>query len=201
MKVGRTSPNLDWGRIAEWTACIVEGDLAPIGKIFNQAGADAPEALWNPTADQMTAPPLRFLINHWHGLARGGVLPYLREIDPLALRPALGYLMLLDAVDGGLDFRYRLYGSIIAEISKLEMTGKLLSEHPASSYTTEFGIAASRAALCRRAALYTTRKPMMAEVTSQWQRVALPLVDDSGVAVRLLAGTVAIGLDGRMISG
>jgi hypothetical protein len=107
--------------------------------------------------------------------------------------------MLLDAVGEGHDFRYRLYGSIIASISGFDMTGKLLSEHPSSPYATEFGIATSRAALRRRQPIYTVRSPVGAEQTSSWQRVVLPLVDDSGTVVRLLSGTAPIARDGRVI--
>ncbi len=200
-RAGRTVMSLDWRRIAEWTTCIIEDDLAPIGEVFAAAGADMPEAIWNPSPEQMTAAPLRFLIGHWHELIRGGTRPHTRAVDPQKLRPVLGYLTLLDAVDDGRDFRYRLYGSIVAEISNLDLTGKLLSELPGSAHATEFAIAASRATLRRSAPLYTTRKPALAEASSRWRRIALPLVDDADVPVRLLIGTVASGLDGRTVSG
>lgn len=189
---------LDWERIEFWTAKVVEKDLLSIGDVFIAAGADLPEVVWSPKAHDLAAPPLSFLSGHWSSLSDGG-LPHIRQIDPLELRPALGYVMLLDAVDGGRDFRYRLYGSKIAQISNLDMTGRLLSEHPASTYVAEFGIAVYRAALIRRESIYTTRKPTMAEFTACWQRLAMPLVDDSGAVVRLLAATVAIGGDGVMI--
>ncbi|MBI1777868.1 MAG: PAS domain-containing protein [Proteobacteria bacterium] len=191
---------LDWERIENWTASVVEEDLLAIGKVFMAAGADQPEVVWNPAARDLDAPPLSFLLRRWSSLADGG-LPHLRQIDPVELRPALGYIMLLDAIDGGRDFRYRLYGSKIAHISNLDMTGRLLSEHPASAYVAEFGIAVYRAALIRRAPVYSTRRPTMAEFTARWQRLALPLVDDSGAVVRILAATVAIGGDGNMIHG
>jgi hypothetical protein len=187
-----------WARVAEWSACIDRGDLAPIAQVFETYGAEAPEAHWNPAPGGLRAEPLRFLLAFWRELARDGV-PHLRHVDPLRLRPALGHIMLLDAVDGGRDFHVRLYGSTIARISKLDMTGKLLSAHPASAYTTEFAIAASRATLRRGEPLYTSRKPVAAEFTSQWPRLALPFVDDSGTAQRLLVGTVALGRNGAMI--
>jgi hypothetical protein len=190
---------LDWRRIDAWTACIDRGDLGPIAKVFEDAGAEAPQAQWNPVAEDLPAEPLRFLLADWQALAKGQVIPHLRDIDPVRLRPALGYIILLDTIEGSRDFMVRLYGSTIAEISGLDMTGKLLSEHRASAYTTEFAIAGSRAALNRRQPLYTTRKPVAADFTSQWPRLALPFVDDSGKATRLLVGTVALGRDGQPI--
>jgi len=79
------------------------------------------------------------------------------------------------------------------------MTGKLLSQHPASPYVTEFAIASYRAALQRRDPLYTERSPLDAARTRRWQRIALPLVDDTGAVVRFLAGTAPIDRDGRAL--
>ena len=190
---------LDWRRIDDWTACIDRGTLEPIAKVFESAGADPPQARWNPVAADLPAEPLRFLLADWQGLPRSRDIPHLSDIDPIRLRPALGYIILLDAIEGSRDFQVRLYGTTIAEISGLDMTGKLLSEHRASAYTTEFAIAASRAALNRRQPLYTTRKPVAADFTAQWPRLALPFVDDSGKATRLLVGTVALGREGQLI--
>lgn len=196
-------PRLDWARIAEWTGHIVAGDLRPIAHAFAMHDAAPPELIWSPRADQMAVPPLRFLAAHWATLTDGATLPSVRRIDALELGPALGYLMLLDPIeptqDGARDFRYRLYGSTVAAISRLDMTGRLLSQHPASAYVGEFGMAAYRAAMVRRQPLYTTRNPVGAEETARWLRLTLPFVDAHGTVIRLLAGTVAGRADGRMV--
>src|SRR5260370_1292126 len=91
------------------------GNLA----VAHPAAADgAPPGLaWNPAAEQFDGAWLLFLPAYWQALAETGELPHLKQIDPIALRPALGYVMLLDPVKGGGDFRYRLYGSQIASVS------------------------------------------------------------------------------------
>jgi hypothetical protein len=190
---------LDWDRIARWTGDIVVGDIGAIAETFAEHGAAAPGLAWNPAAEQFDASALRFLTEYWRGLAGPGELPHLRQIDPFALRPALGYVMLLDLVDGGHDFRYRLYGSMIASISGFDMTGKLLSAHPASPYVTEFALASYRAAVQRREPVYTERHPVGAVQAARWQRIALPLVGDDGEITRFLAGTAPIARDGRML--
>jgi hypothetical protein len=154
---------------------------------------------WNPAAEQFDADSLRFLTAYWHGLAGTGELPHLKQIDPIALRPALGYVMLLDPVKGGRDFRYRLYGSQIASVSGFDMTGKLLSEHPAKSYVTEFGLASYRAMVQRGEPVYTERHTVDAVQATRWQRIALPLVGDDGTITRILAGTAPIARDGRTL--
>lgn len=192
---------LDWERIDQWTAGIVAGDIAVITSVFAQHGAPAPELVWNPVIDDSRPEPLRVLAAYWRHIAGTGALPHLKQVDPVALRPALGYVMLLDAVEGGRDFRYRLYGSIISGISGFDMTGKLLSEHPANAYVAEFGIATYRATLQRREPVYTARSPVGAAQTTSWQRLALPLVDDSGAVARFVIGTVPIARDGRILRG
>jgi hypothetical protein len=111
----------------------------------------------------------------------------------------LGRIALLDAVDGGRDFHYRLYGTILARISRFDMTGRLVSQFPASVYAAEFTLAAYRAIVRRRQPLYTERAPVGAEETATWQRIVLPLVDDTGAVARLIAATVAVRGDGRSV--
>jgi PAS domain len=197
--VGNSAKVLNWPRIDEWTSLILADDIAPIAAVFQQHGAGTPEAMRNPSPEQIPPlGPLRFLAMHWQTIAAGG-LPHLREIDPFKLRPALGYLMVLDPIEGGRDFRYRLYGSTIARISNLEMTGRKASEHPASAYVTEFSIAINRAALTAGVPIYTTRRPVGAELTIRWHRLTLPFVDDTGAPARILAGTAAIDAAERMV--
>jgi hypothetical protein len=189
---------LDWDRITRWTADIVADDITAITAIFAEHGATAPGVAWNPAAEQFDA-ALRFLTTYWRGLAGPDALPHLKQIDPLALRPALGYVMLLDLVENGRDFRYRLYGSMVASVSGFDMTGKLLSEHPASPYVTEFALAGYRAAVQRREPIYTERHPVGAIHATRWQRVAMPLVGDDGTISRILAGTAPLTSDGRTL--
>src|SRR3546814_11195528 len=75
------------------------------------------------------------------------------------MRAALGFVMLLESNDDGRDFRYRLYGSTIARISGFEMTGRLMSSHPASAYAVEFAIASTRACVRRRQPQFNHRHP------------------------------------------
>lgn len=189
--------SIDWNRIAEWTDDVAAGDLSRIHRVFDAHGATATELIWSPPV--ATLPPiLDFLAGYWNGLANGN-LPHRSQIDPFAMRPALGYVILLDVVDGGRDFRYRLYGSLLASISGFDMSGKLLSNFAASWYVTEFAIAVDRAVCRRRQAVYTRRQPVGAERVTAWHRICLPLVDDEGAVARLLVGTVPIDADGEVL--
>ena len=190
---------LDRARITSWAAQIAADEFGTIEAVFYAHTRQRPTVVWAPSAEQINTPQLRFLHDYWSALAANGTLPNRRKIDPLAMRPALGYVMLIDVVEGGLDFRYRLYGSIIARVSELDMTGRLMSAHPASAYVTEFALAVTRAAVQRRLPIYSERTPALAAKTVRWQRLALPLIDDAGEVTRFLAASVPIGRDGRVI--
>ena len=52
------------------------------------------------------------------------------DIDPLELKFILGNIMLFDVSYQPLRFRYRLVGSTLVQRRGLDMTGKMLEEHP-----------------------------------------------------------------------
>ncbi len=113
------------------------------------------------------------------------------------MKPALGYVMLVDLVRGGEDFRYRLYGSRVAAISGFDVTGRLVSEHPASAYIIEFTLALYRAALRRRLPVFSAHGPPATLHTAAWHRLVLPLADATGEVMRFLVGIVPIAYNGR----
>jgi PAS domain len=191
---------LDWSRTAEWSRSIAEGDLEPVRHVFRKKGASGPDVIWSPSVAQVRSSPLRALLEYWTALRKGGGVPAIGRIDPLGMRDALGYVMLVDVVEKGHDFRYRLYGSSLASASELDMTGRLLSTHAASAYIREFSLATYRASLARREPSFSEYGPAGTLVIARWQRIILPLVDGSGAIVRFLAGAVPVGRDGRIVS-
>ena len=108
--------------------------------------------------------------------------------------------MLLEPVEGDRDFRYRLFGSTLARVSGFDMTGKLMSSHPASQYAVEFAVAMTRACMRHGVPLYTERQPVGTERTKCWPRLTLPLVDDTGSVARMLIGTVPVDSYGRIVT-
>jgi hypothetical protein len=184
---------------------VLSEDLDEIAKVFVEHGAGAPVVIWKPSQGQLRSEPPRHVLAHWSSLtvgsslATGPRLPGSRQMDPVDLRPALGYVMLLDVVEGGRDFRYRLFGSTIGSVSGFDMTGKLLSEHPASAYVTEFSLAVGRAAVRRREPIYTVRRPVGAKDTNLWERLVLPLVDENDTVARLIVVATPLDRNGKLI--
>lgn len=191
---------IDWTRIERWTAKLVAGESDDVCGDMRRGFGGEPRIVWNPQAPDLTCRKLRSTLEYWNDLRRAAALPLASDIDPLRMRAALGYVMLLDIFEGGRDFRYRLYGSVLASVSGFDMTGRLLSSHLASTSVVEFSLAVYRAAAIRREPVFTSRKPVGARHTAQWQRVAMPLVDRTGTVIRFLACTVPFAANGAPVS-
>lgn len=194
------APRLDWRRVEEWTFALAAGDARALEETFAAKAAPAPEAAWDPAIDRLAAPQQRFLLRYWRDLAGARRMPLARDIDALEMRPALGYVNLLDVIAGGENFRYRVFGSAIATVCGYDMTGQTLSALKTNAHVVEFLLAAYRAVLRRRAPLMTVQRPPAAVQTVTWHALALPLADEAGAVTRLLVGNVPLARDGRPVA-
>lgn len=161
-------------------------DITALAAPFLKHGLKSPTAVWNPKPEDLPTTQLPFVLNHWLGLrdAAGRVAP--EQIDPFALKPALGYILLIDVLEDGEDFRYRLYGSEIARVAGFDMTGKRTSEMVTGSLASTFYIAGYRALLQRREPLFTWHEMPMQITINSWDRIVLPLSDADGRITRIL---------------
>lgn len=184
---------ISWDTVARWKRSLIDREYQEITATFVAAGVTAPRILWSPGEQDLPLAMMRHVYRVWTGLRGTGTAPHHRQVDPLDLVPALGYVNILEAVEGTSDLRYRLFGSIAAKVSRFDMTGRLQSQHPASRYVADFALACSNACLERCEPLFTEREPARAERTVRWPRLVLPLRGDCGGAVRLL--TVVVPLD------
>jgi hypothetical protein len=179
-----------------WFDDILQSRADRIDFAFNAAGACCPKSQWTPRADEAQTLPIRHLIRYFEEKSLGTETVQAAILDPADLRPALGYVNLLEPVDDGRDFRFRIFGTFVAAVTGQDMTGMLLSELPASDYVIDHAMATYRAAYARRLPLLSTRIPLGAATTSRWERLVLPFTDASNAVTRLLVGAVPIGLAG-----
>jgi len=190
---------VDWARVERWAYDIAgSGESNVVTEFASEYGREA-SVIWNPATDKIPSDVLQFLLNYWLGLRSGPTTPRPAQINPLDMRPALGYVALVDPVDDGRDFRYRLYGTVLASISDIDMTGKLLSELKASRSVRELSLATYRAALRRPEPIYLVRSPGGATLTAQWHRLTLPLFDETGRVIRFLTGSVPVTGNGQAL--
>lgn len=171
------------------TADLLAGGGRELARHFAAIGAPVPVVRWTPEAESLAAPQLRVLLDYWEGLPRGPAAPLAARVDALHMRGALGFVMLMQAVDGGRDFRYRVYGSGIAAHSGFDATGKRVTEI-AVAPLTEFFLAGYRAVRARPVPLFTRHVPPYRIHPVSWDRLILPLDDGTGEIARLLVGNV-----------
>src|SRR5690348_15202544 len=193
-------PGLDRGRVAAWAAALAAGEAPGLDETFMAKGGAAPDFVWAPSVDRLSAAQLRFLLRYWSELAGARAMPSSKEIDALEMRPALGYINLLDVIEGGEDFRYRVFGSTIAAVAGYDMTGRTVSALKVAPYMAEFALASCRAVVLRGEPLLTEHRPPASAVpTVAWHGLILPLAGDEGAVTRLLVGSVPFSRDGRPI--
>jgi hypothetical protein len=180
-------------RIAAWAAQIAAGDLSAVTARFLDSGwPQGPTLVWQPQAQDVTPPQLKFLLGYWHARKGERLAPPISAIDPFNLRPALGYIAILEPLEGGRDFRFRLYGTAIAAAGEFDMTGETLSALRANAHLVEYELALHRAVLKRAAPAYTWHVPPATVSSAIWHRLVLPFATDSGEIVRFMTGVVPV---------
>lgn len=180
---------VDFGALDSIAAALGDGDQHALNQLFVSRGTEPPTVIWDPSAEVLPREGLKFLLAHWQGLVSGKALPLASELDPIDLKPALGNIILVDVVDGGRDFRYRLYGTKISLVSSGDKTGRYVTDFEGPP--AEFFYVIYRAVLARRSPVYTFHYPTMTNNFRRWHRLLLPLYDESGEIVRYLIGCYA----------
>ena len=174
-----------WARAKE----LVNEDYVPLSLLMRQLGSPAPTITWNPQIDALPQSDLKFLLQWWNDSRGEKMAASPADVDPFKLRPILGKLAVLDVLNGGEEFKYRLYGSVIIQEPGKDLTGKLLSEiwTPMRSF---FAIT-YRAILLRKEPLYTRHEPHHSLKMTTWDRLILPLSNGNDVE-RIIVALVPV---------
>ncbi len=130
-------------------------------------------------------PRLRALLAFWNARRGARAMPARDALDPLALWQWLGHLILVEAA-GDSDFRYRVYGTGLAEYIGHDLTGK----------TTQVLRPGVRAVVCREYAavrdsarpLVVTHKRSVHARSVAFEKLILPFSTDGSCVDRVLAG-------------
>ncbi|MBP5856422.1 PAS domain-containing protein [Marivibrio halodurans] len=162
---------------------------------FREFNAPRPVIDFEPAVGQLRNPNLDTLFTYWTSLRdsrrRDGLdLPAQMEFDPLEVSATLPYVMLLDVVNEGADFRYRVYGREIAERFGRDLTGLLLSETAVDPYIAAFFRAVYLASMARREPVLTEHAPPQSVMVASWRRLILPLAGGDGRVTRFVVGNI-----------
>jgi len=102
----------------------------------------------------------------------------------------IGESGIADAATVGEDYRYRLYGSRIAERAGFDLTGKLTRDVPTHPAIGLLFRVCYRACAARRLPLFTRHVPPANIGVVYWSRIVLPLANEKGEARHFLVGNV-----------
>ena len=98
--------------------------------------------------------------------------------------------MTLDVLPDAGDFRYRLFGTMVAERSGFDLTGKLVSKVPGPPDGVAWFLATYTAAALEGAPLYAEHTPWSSMSVTRWYRLILPLAGAEGGVARFVVGNV-----------
>lgn len=193
----RPVPEVSDANIDGMVTDMLHGAQSVLSACFARAHLPLPDIIWQPTAEHLPTDGLRFLLRYWVGLRGALPMPRASQIDALDMKPALGNIMILDVLDGGADFRFRLYGATLAEAVGQDWTGQTIStmRRQLRGLGPAFYLAGYRAVLARPQPLYTCNQANRTFENRRWARLILPLAGEDGQGVkRFLVGNYALDL-------
>jgi hypothetical protein len=134
---------------------------------------------------------LAFVRDYWHRSRGQRAMPGRQDISPAGMKPYLRHILLVDVIEGGRDFRYRLVGDEAQRFFASNPTGRLMSEAlaPFGKDTVEATLGVYRAVDERRAPL-RIRGPgaYFAQGAKLCDALLTPLSDD-GIDANMILGT------------
>jgi len=174
---------------------LLAGRTEIIDRAFQADGGPKPLLLFSPQTGLVGDPTLEILHLYWLQLcekarSQAKDLPLTGSFDPLEITPALPLSMLLDVVDGGADFRYRVYGREIAERFGQDMSGRTITEMPVMAHIGAFFLAVYRVSMQKRCAVLSEHAPPPAVSVTHWRRLIMPLVNGEGSVTRFVVGNI-----------
>lgn len=128
----------------------------------------------------------------WEHKCAGRAMPPRRDFEIDDLRSWLGRLLLLEVVDGGRDFRYRVYGSSLTAYLGAERNGQTVGTLPPEirdSVMAEYRFVVTT----RRPHLVTSNR-LVGATERRLTKLILPLSEEGRTVNMLLAGVEADGL-------
>jgi hypothetical protein len=154
------------------------GTTSPVGLARALGPSDAPPDIHHA--------PLRALWAYWASKREGNVLPGRQHIAPHDMRAWLGNLLLLDVMEGGRDFRYRLHGAKLVTMFGHDLTGGVVSALRVKN--VDALLAEAREAVTGRRFVYIEDGIVAEKNFIRTSKLILPLATDGHSVDMLLVG-------------
>jgi hypothetical protein len=103
------------------------------------------------------------------------------DFDAFTLRPWLGFIMVLDYLPAEEDFRYRVYGTRVADHSGFDMTGRRVSdfESPVGVFFNDL----YRDCVTRKRLIYSEHTRVHGRFDCDWHRILCPALAGDSIQV------------------
>jgi hypothetical protein len=142
--------------------------------------------------DALKAEALRLCLAYWSSKIRDGNLPSRQDIDPLECRRFLSQCLIIEVEGEGL-FRYRLFGTHIAEGNFRDLTRQLVAQETLGDAAPLFKAAFERTCTERAAIAFNGSLFWQDREHVRFEQVCLPLANAQGDIVSLFS---AVEIDG-----
>lgn len=166
------------------TKTLVEMDFSSVSDMFAQNETGSPTVLWNPSKFDITLPIIRNFSLFMQGRDARGKCLSAADFANLKTEIFEPWVMILEPVGDGSDFKYLKYGSEIAAMFGRDMTEHCTSE--IGGHVSEFFIALYTAVTIRKQSVLSVHEPPLGVFATVWRRLILPLMDEAG-QVRMIA--------------
>jgi hypothetical protein len=125
----------------------------------------------------------------YQGLCREDALPQREDFRPSDVPWIVGRLYIADVIDGGADYRYRLFGTHLQAVFGADLSGKRLSDLELAGRLADTRADFDEVAATRRPVFRTGLLVWPNRQTIGFERVMVPLAGPDG-AVSLILGAV-----------
>lgn len=165
----------------------IADSLLPAGldRLFVGAGARAPHIVWSPGRSDLQHPLIEAFSVACDAVAGQDGQVRADRVLPDLLDRFGDWMMVLDVLPGGEDFRYAHYGRGIADHFGRDMTGNLSADF--GGHIGTFFTALYRAAFLRRERVLSEHEPPIQVFVRSWRRLIVPLIGADGTVVRFAA--------------
>lgn len=133
-------------------------------------------------------PDLAKLVAHCQMLAVGRDMPHRNDFRASQVRWMFAHMYLVDVVDGGADYRCRLWGQFWETIFGLDLLGMRLSELEHAGHVTHLRAEYDASVADRRVSFRVGRVVWPDNTAVEFARVIIPFAGDDGNVSMLLAG-------------
>lgn len=141
------------------------------------------------TRDYLSDPVLGRALAYWRAKRGTRSMPRRRDIDPTEIAALLPYLQLIDVVDGGTRFRYRLVGTGLVAAFGREYTGKYVDELFTGARLANAARVYATACNRRQPVFLRNRYSTTRDVVMVANRLYMPLSED-GREVNVIFGAL-----------